>query len=173
MATAFVWQMVRPPSLIQQKMIAREQVIKSEEWQALMQGRDFLPRNAVILSNNLHFPNSAIFSGVMGRTAFLEYLPGVDTFDKFVPAMDRTDSRLRQFIDIWQATAPAELAKHLPSTVNVIVQQIALQVREFEKIEVVDRCYPLLQSCKTLSHSMAAIQGMLESILPRSRSLDY
>jgi hypothetical protein len=113
---AFVFQQVRPPSILEQ--MTREEssntVLTGNEWLAISYIHDHTSPQAVILTNRQFGYLFAIFSGLAGRAAYNEYPANIlrDTLQR----LDSQGDRSKRISDIWGATTQDRLCEAVTST---------------------------------------------------------
>ncbi len=112
---AFVWQCVRPPSLLEEERRSQQCKITEDDWDALQYIRSTLPVDGVILSTNNHGPcRTAVFSGVSGRALYLEYPSGSLATGPHVTDSDAY--RIEHIQELWASTSENEFRRRLPNT---------------------------------------------------------
>jgi hypothetical protein len=123
--TAVVWQLVRPPTRLEELCRRGDLTLGQDESALLEQMRVSLPANAVILSTRHLTERHAAFSGISGRRAYLEY--GATPMDQFpVVALD-VRKRLETISYVWKAPSEPELCALLAGTSATHVVEYATE----------------------------------------------
>jgi hypothetical protein len=125
--SAFVWQLVRPASRLEQERRDLHCAASQEEWQALCCIRSTLPSDAVVLTAELHGPLAvAVTSGVGGRRVYLEYPTPIKTW---MASEDSNQSRLERIRRVWAAQSEGDFRRALPPQVTHLLEFTRLPLR--------------------------------------------
>jgi hypothetical protein len=111
---AFLWQMARPPSTLEERVRQVNLTMSARESALLDQMREGLPADAVILSTHHLMGRYAAFSGLAGRRAYLEY--GITPMDEFPQVAQDVRRRLDTIRSAWQTSSEPEFCDLLAGT---------------------------------------------------------
>jgi hypothetical protein len=102
------WQRMRGAGELQCKLVNDTTTLSPAEWDAMQAMHDGLPQDAVVLSKNDHHHRfGCMFSGVVGRRAYLEYM--ID--GHFTgPPDEKNVARLTRIEQVWQAKSTDDFA---------------------------------------------------------------
>jgi hypothetical protein len=116
----FVWQIERPPSLFELQHRKANILLDVHDVEVLRHIRTNLPEDSVILSNRFFCPNTAFFSGMGGRRAYLEYFPSIERF--LDQGADTEESRLERISSIWSVETEAGFCDLMPHVVTHVIE---------------------------------------------------
>jgi hypothetical protein len=129
-----LWHLFRPPSEVQQDVYEREVVLSEDDWADLDYIRQTLPDDAVVLSSDVlseklrfHGQGTAIFSGVAGRRAYLEYIPVGGKL--WVDETDSDAGRGKRIIALWGADTEEQFRRLLPPQATHVVEYAQFPLR--------------------------------------------